>query len=216
MRPAQAKRILQGNFPAAQAEEYISEAEHQDGRGYWKNFATAAELMADFRLYFSEKLRGQNRYQIAATHPISLETSTEEVQASTITEAIQASKAYGFGFRITSARLLPAPASIPPAIAEAPSFESQIQPLLPSHWGICEASELSQESEGYRFLITECDEPTFFIDPAPTLGIKWVRDFDSILEDVSQSLDEESTKEWRDEAEATFARLAEFLKTLPA
>jgi hypothetical protein len=31
--------------------EYISEAEHQDGFGYWDNFKSLAEVSADFELY---------------------------------------------------------------------------------------------------------------------------------------------------------------------
>lgn len=31
--------------------EYIREAEHQDGRGYWQAFATLEDVDADFRLY---------------------------------------------------------------------------------------------------------------------------------------------------------------------
>lgn len=32
-------------------DEYVGEAEHQDGYGYWNQFATAAELIEDFDLY---------------------------------------------------------------------------------------------------------------------------------------------------------------------
>jgi len=35
----------------AAAVEYADEAEHQDGHGYWKNFATAEEAVRDFHCY---------------------------------------------------------------------------------------------------------------------------------------------------------------------
>jgi len=35
------------------AEEYIQEAEHQDGAGYWDQFADSTEMWEDFRLYLT-------------------------------------------------------------------------------------------------------------------------------------------------------------------
>jgi hypothetical protein len=35
----------------ATVEEYIREAEHQDGEEYWDNFETLEELAEDFKLY---------------------------------------------------------------------------------------------------------------------------------------------------------------------
>ena len=34
-------------------EEYVQEAEHQDGEDYWDSFGTKAELVKDFRLYIT-------------------------------------------------------------------------------------------------------------------------------------------------------------------
>lgn len=46
-------RVLRAEFPqdGPLVEEYVGEAEHQDGEGYWDNFRTAAEVCEDFRLY---------------------------------------------------------------------------------------------------------------------------------------------------------------------
>jgi hypothetical protein len=39
------------NELSALVEEYIGEAEHQDGEGYWSQFSSLEELFADFDLY---------------------------------------------------------------------------------------------------------------------------------------------------------------------
>lgn len=36
-------------------EEYVAEAEHQDGRGYWGEFRTLEEVRADFVLYLDAR-----------------------------------------------------------------------------------------------------------------------------------------------------------------
>lgn len=36
------------------AEEYIAEAEHQDGTGYWAQFASAELVIEDFRLFCAQ------------------------------------------------------------------------------------------------------------------------------------------------------------------
>ena len=38
----------------AKVEEYIREAEHQEGVEYWSMFATPDELIADFNLYIGD------------------------------------------------------------------------------------------------------------------------------------------------------------------
>lgn len=49
------REVLQAHFPAEEdqryAVEYIDEAEHQDGEGYWEQFITDADLIIDFTSY---------------------------------------------------------------------------------------------------------------------------------------------------------------------
>lgn len=45
------KRMLRATFGVEAANEYINEAEHQDGLEYWPKFKSLHELRTDFRLY---------------------------------------------------------------------------------------------------------------------------------------------------------------------
>lgn len=40
------------------AGQYIAEAEHQEGYGFWDNFETEDELLQDADKFFSEKTHG--------------------------------------------------------------------------------------------------------------------------------------------------------------
>lgn len=53
MKREQAIQFLRETFANVPelVEEYITEAEHQDGREYWQYFASAEELEGDFRIY---------------------------------------------------------------------------------------------------------------------------------------------------------------------
>jgi len=46
---------LYAEYPgmAQEVEQYIGEAEHQDGEGYWENFETLADLFTDFDLWIA-------------------------------------------------------------------------------------------------------------------------------------------------------------------
>lgn len=46
------KWASENGYSSEMVEEYINEAEHQDGDGYWKNFASVDEAVADFQLYY--------------------------------------------------------------------------------------------------------------------------------------------------------------------
>lgn len=87
---------------------------------------------------------------------------------------------------------------------QTPSIE-QITALLPQFWSIDKTSTRSQKSKGYRFLITECDEPTFFVDP--TLGIEWVKPVEELEAEFAED-DSEMASTWREEAEEVFAKIA--------
>jgi len=57
-RPARAQGLVDGLLAArhdvgvaAKAQEYVDEAEHQDGYGYWDQFNTLEEVIEDFDLY---------------------------------------------------------------------------------------------------------------------------------------------------------------------
>lgn len=39
---------------AADVQSYVSEAEHQEGYGYWANFKTLSDVVSDFELYTHE------------------------------------------------------------------------------------------------------------------------------------------------------------------
>lgn len=43
--------LAKGKFSEAWIDEYVSEAEHQDGNGYWLNFASAEEVVKDLKVY---------------------------------------------------------------------------------------------------------------------------------------------------------------------
>jgi hypothetical protein len=53
---------LAGGYDADQVREYVSEAEHQDGDGYWDNFANAGEAYADFKLYWDSYVEQSGDY----------------------------------------------------------------------------------------------------------------------------------------------------------
>lgn len=55
MQRHRAHTLVRALCAPARAEEYIREAEHQDGLGYWNQFTTQEELEADVKLYFSAK-----------------------------------------------------------------------------------------------------------------------------------------------------------------
>jgi len=52
---ADAKTDGKPRFTQAQLDEYVGEAEHQDGLGYWKQFRDPDSLVEDVRLYFECK-----------------------------------------------------------------------------------------------------------------------------------------------------------------
>lgn len=41
-------KAVTSHYPAEQINEYVNEAEHQDGEGYWDHFTS----VADFKLYW--------------------------------------------------------------------------------------------------------------------------------------------------------------------
>lgn len=45
-------RALAFGFTDEEVDEYISEAEHQDGESYWSQFANVRDAIADFVLYW--------------------------------------------------------------------------------------------------------------------------------------------------------------------
>lgn len=58
-------RAMYGASDAELVEEYITEAEHQDGYAYWDNFKTTTEADEDFELY-RDNVRDE---RMAPKHP---------------------------------------------------------------------------------------------------------------------------------------------------
>jgi len=45
--------VLEESYTAEQIEDYVLEAEHQEGASYWSQFKSAEELLKDVALYYT-------------------------------------------------------------------------------------------------------------------------------------------------------------------
>lgn len=84
-------------------------------------------------------------------------------------------------------------------------IKRQIESILPRHWFF-----FSKEDVDGKWIIAECDEPTFLISFEP-LGIEWAEGGRQAIFDDFADEDTELRDEWAKEADSLFLKIVEIL-----